>query len=104
MNPVIDIRGLTKSFSKTRALAGLDPYAGRTQATLATAYRKKPGKAHYLRCRLELTGDGWHAHLTRESQGSHVLTSMLGAEALAVIPAETEEIAAAEQVEVELLR
>jgi molybdopterin molybdotransferase len=87
-----------------RALAGLDPNAGRTQATLATAYRKKPGKAHYLRCRLELTDDGRRAHLTRESQGSHVLTSMLGADALAVMPAEAEEVAAGEQVEVQLLR
>ena len=86
-----------------RALTGLDPNAGRTRATLATAYRKKPGKAHYLRCRLELTEDGWRAHLTRESQGSHVLTSMLAADALAAIPAECEEIAAGEQVEVELL-
>jgi molybdopterin molybdotransferase len=86
------------------ALTGLDPAASRTQATLATAYRKKPGKAHYLRCRLELTEAGWRAHLTRERQGSHVLTSMLGADALAVIPADREEIAAGEPVEVELLR
>jgi molybdopterin molybdotransferase len=87
-----------------RALTGLDPTASRTRATLATTYRKKPGKAHYLRCRLELTDEGWRAHLTRESQGSHVLTSMLGADALAVIPANTEEIAAGEQIEVEQLR
>ncbi|HWC47811.1 MAG TPA: gephyrin-like molybdotransferase Glp [Solirubrobacterales bacterium] len=86
------------------ALTGLDPYAGRTRATLATAYRKRPGKAHYLRCRLELTEDGWRAQLTREAQGSHVLTSMLGADALAFMPAAAEEIAAGEQVEVELLR
>jgi molybdopterin molybdotransferase len=87
-----------------RALTGLDPAAGRTRATLVTAYRKKPGKAHYLRCRLELADSGWRAHLTRERQGSHVLTSMLGADALAVIPADREEIAAGEQVEVEPLR
>ncbi|MFL5899558.1 MAG: gephyrin-like molybdotransferase Glp [Solirubrobacterales bacterium] len=87
-----------------RALIGLEPRAGRTEAILATAYRKKPGKAHFLRCRLELTDQGWRAHLTRESQGSHVLTSMLGADALAVIPAEAEEVAAGERVEVELLR
>jgi molybdopterin molybdotransferase len=86
-----------------RALTGLDPNVGRTHATLATAYRKKPGKAHYLRCRLELADEGWRARLTRETQGSHVLTSMLAADALAVIPAEREEIAAGEQVEVELL-
>jgi molybdopterin molybdotransferase len=87
-----------------RAMTGLDPHGGRTHATLAAAYRKKPGKAHYLRCRLELTDDGWRALLTRERQGSHVLTSMLAADALAVIPAEREEIAAGERIEVELLR
>jgi len=87
-----------------RALTGLDPHADRTGATLATAYRKKPGKAHYLRCRLELTDQGWRAHLTRERQSSHVLTSMLGADALAVMPADREEIAAGESVEIELLR
>ncbi|HET7454219.1 MAG TPA: gephyrin-like molybdotransferase Glp [Solirubrobacterales bacterium] len=86
-----------------RALAGLDPDAGRTRATLATAHRKLPGKAQYLRCRLELTDHGWRAHLTRERQGSHVLTSMLAADALAVIPADREEIAAGERVEVEVL-
>ena len=87
-----------------RALTGLDPDAARTLATLATTYRKRPGKAHYLRCRLQLTDQGWLAHLTRERQGSHVLTSMLASNALAVIPADREEIAAGEPVEVELLR
>lgn len=86
------------------ALVGLDPNVGRTRAALATSYRKKPGKAHVLRCRLELTDRGRRAHLTRESQGSHVLTSMLGADALAEIPADAEEVAAGEQVEVDLLR
>lgn len=86
-----------------RAMQGLDPLLGRTRAALTTTYRKKPGKTHYLRCRLELADEGWRAHLTRESQGSHVLTSMLGAEALAVIPAEREEVAAGEQIEIELL-
>ncbi|HET8567049.1 MAG TPA: gephyrin-like molybdotransferase Glp [Solirubrobacterales bacterium] len=87
-----------------RALLGLEPGAGRTHASLATAYRKKPGKAHYLRCRLELVEEGWRAHLTRERQGSHVLSSMLGADALAVIPAEVAEVGAGDRVEVELLR
>jgi molybdopterin molybdotransferase len=87
-----------------RAMSGLDPRGARAEATLATAYRKKPGKAHYLRCRLELTDSGWRVHLTRDAQGSHVLTSMLAADALAVIPADGEEIPAGEPVEVELLR
>jgi molybdopterin molybdotransferase len=87
-----------------RAMQGLEPIPGSTYAVLATTYRKKPGKAHYLRCQLELTDTGWRAHLTRESQGSHVLTSMLGADALAVIPVDAEAITAGEQVEVEMLR
>jgi molybdopterin molybdotransferase len=87
-----------------RAMVGLDPDARRTRAVLATTYRKKPGKAQYLRCRLELSEQGWRAHLTREAQGSHVLTSMLDADALALIPAERGEVAAGEQVTIELLR
>jgi molybdopterin molybdotransferase len=87
-----------------RAMTGLPPHPARTRATLAEGYRKRPGKAHFLRCGLELVERGWRAHLTRGRQGSHVLTSMLGADALAVIPADREEIAAGEEVEVELLR
>ncbi|HET7591095.1 MAG TPA: gephyrin-like molybdotransferase Glp [Solirubrobacterales bacterium] len=87
-----------------RAMQGLDPTATRTRATLATAYRKRPGKAHLLRCRLELVDEGWRAHLTRDSQGSHVLTSMLGADAMAEIPLDAEEIEPGERIGVELLR
>ena len=52
---------------------------------------------------LRLADDGWHADLTRGDQRSHVLTSMLGAEALALIPAERETVPAGERVAVELL-
>ena len=45
-------------------------------------YPKRPGRAHVVRCRLEARDDGWHVRPTKD-QGSHVLTSMLGAEALA---------------------
>jgi molybdopterin molybdotransferase len=85
-----------------RAMLGLAPISGRTRAALAAPYRKKAGKAHYARCSLELTEQGWCAHLTRASQGSHVLTSMLGADALAAIPADREEIAEGEEIEVEM--
>jgi len=85
-----------------RALIGLDPNTGRTQATLATTYRKKPGKAHFLRCRLELVDSGWRAHLTRETQGSHILTSMLSADALAEIPPDADVVPTEAQVAVEI--
>ncbi|HET7120878.1 MAG TPA: gephyrin-like molybdotransferase Glp [Solirubrobacterales bacterium] len=87
-----------------RALVGLPPLSATTCATLAEPYLKKPGKAHYARCRLELTAAGWRAHLTHSNQGSHILTSMLGADALAAVPADRQELAAGELVEVELLR
>lgn len=86
-----------------RTLAGEDPGRDRTAAVLDTEYEKGPGRTHAVRVRLSLADDGWHAELTRTAQGSHVLTSMLGADALAVIPAEHESVAAGETVQVELL-
>jgi molybdopterin molybdotransferase len=86
-----------------RALAGEDPSRDRATAVLDSDYEKGPGRTHAIRVRLELGDDGWHADLTRGAQGSHVLTSMLGADALAVIPAQHESVAAGETVSVELL-
>jgi molybdopterin molybdotransferase len=74
----------------------------RIRATLAERYKKPPGRLHAVRCTLELRDDGWHARPTGP-QGSHVLTSMLGAEALAMIEAERGDVEAGETVEVELL-
>ncbi len=86
------------------ALVGLDPDAQRVPATLAAAYEKSAGKAHFIRCRIETGASGRVAHLTRREQGSHLLTSMLDADALAEIPLAAERLAAGERVEVELLR
>jgi molybdopterin molybdotransferase len=84
------------------ALQGAVLERQRTVAALDTDYSKRPGRAHAVRCTLELREDGWHARPTGE-QGSHILTSMLGADALALIPAESGSLAAGERVEVELL-
>jgi molybdopterin molybdotransferase len=87
-----------------RAMLGADPRSSpSTTAILDSPYPKKPGRAHLVRCRLELREDGWHATPTGE-QGSHVLTSMLGADALAILPTESGDVAAGERVEIELLR
>lgn len=85
------------------AACGHDPEQTRATMPLAEAYAKPPGRAHYLRCRLEPGPGGLRAVLTRERQGSHVLSSMLGAECLAVIPAAIAGVAAGEPVEVLLL-
>lgn len=86
-----------------RKLAGEDPARDRTSAVLDSDYEKGPGRTHAIRVGLTLGEDGWHAQPTKGAQGSHVLTSMLGADALAVIPAENESVAAGETVQVELL-
>jgi molybdopterin molybdotransferase len=86
-----------------RELVGLDPFSARTTAVLDQAYEKSRGRAHAVRVTLRLAGDGWHAALTRPEQASHILTSMLGADALAIVSAESEGVAVGESVEVELI-
>ena len=60
------------------------------------------GRVEAVRCRLELREVGWLA-LPAEHQGSHVLTSMLGADCLALIPSGSGTVRAGERVEVVLL-
>jgi molybdopterin molybdotransferase len=84
------------------AMAGGDPATRRVTARLGAAYEKPTDRAHAVRCRLELDDRGWVAWpLPR--QGSHVLTSMLAADALALVPTEIASLAAGDTVEVELL-
>jgi molybdopterin molybdotransferase len=85
------------------AMQAADPDPRRASAVLDRKYPKQPGRAHAVRCTLELREDGWHARPTRPEQASHVLTSMLGAKALAMIPAASGTVAAGERVEIELL-
>jgi molybdopterin molybdotransferase len=74
----------------------------RTTAILDSDYAKAPGRTHAVRCRLTAAADGLHATPTG-AQGSHVLTSMLGADALAMIPTESGDVPAGERVVVEPL-
>jgi molybdopterin molybdotransferase len=84
------------------ALAGGDPRGRRVVARLGADYAKPVDRAHAVRCSLELDEGGWVATpLSR--QGSHVLTSMLAADCLALIPTESSGLATGETVEVELL-
>jgi molybdopterin molybdotransferase len=83
-------------------LGGGRPQRRRTTAVLDRAYEKTPGRAHAIRCRIELREDGWHVD-PFERQGSHVLTSMLGAGALAIIPAASARVPAGSRVAIELL-
>ncbi|MGI8726650.1 MAG: molybdopterin molybdotransferase MoeA [Solirubrobacterales bacterium] len=86
-----------------RVMQGSDPGIDRVGARLAEAYEKPGDRAHAVRCRLELDERGWTAH-PAPRQGSHVLTSMVGIDGLAIVPAEVERVAAGETVEVELVK
>ena len=55
-----------------------------------------------MRCTLTAGDDGWHVRPTK-AQGSHVLTSMVGVEALAYLEVERGDVSAGETVEVEIL-
>ena len=74
----------------------------RAPAVMDVDYAKRPGRAHVVRCTLDVRADGLHVRPTK-AQGSHVLTSMLGADALAHLEVERGDVRAGERVEVELL-
>jgi len=84
------------------AQVGLPDDRLRATAILDEPYPKLPGRAHAVRCRLTLGDDGWHVRPTKE-QDSHVLSSMIGADCLALIPADAETIEAGSRVAIELL-
>jgi molybdopterin molybdotransferase len=86
-----------------RALSGLPSLPPRATAVIDRDYEKPAGRAHAVRCSVREGEDGWHAE-PRGPQGSHVLTSMLGADALAIIPSGSEGVRAGERVEIEWLR
>jgi molybdopterin molybdotransferase len=60
------------------------------------------GRTRIVRCRTTLHDDGWHVRPTT-SQESHILSSMLGVDALALVPADRDRIASGEAVEIELV-
>jgi molybdopterin molybdotransferase len=74
----------------------------RFSAVLDRDYEKPAGRAHAVRCRLRAQDDGWHAEPTG-AQGSHILTSMLGADALAIVARNVTAVRAGERVAIEPL-
>lgn len=84
------------------ALSGSAPEHVRTTAALAESCERLTTRLQAVRCRLELREDGWRAHATGP-QSSHILTSMVGADALALIGAGEGFAPAGERVTVELL-
>lgn len=85
-----------------RALQGADPMPRTASAVLDEPLRRNPRRQQAVRCALSVRDDGWHA-VSTGPQGSHVLTSMLGADALAFVPRGEGEIAAGQRIHIELL-
>ena len=85
-------------------LQGLTDYQQPTVlARLAQPIECKDGRRHYLRVRLMKTTAGLEAELTGD-QGSGIVTSLVQADGLAVIPEDCDHLAAGSTVEVLLLR
>lgn len=84
------------------AMAGGEPTARRVSARLGADYEKPTDRAHAVRCRLT-TDEHGRVATPLPRQGSNVLTSMVAADGLALVPTETATLAAGSTVEVELL-
>ena len=103
-NPVSAV--VTFSLFVRPALAALQ---GRTEepllepeAVLATAVRRNPDREQAMRVRLERR-DGKLVAIPNGPQGSHIVTSLLGADALAFVPAGEGELEAGAAVALERL-
>jgi len=83
-------------------MQGAPPDDRRAHAVFEGDYRKRPGRAHVLRCTLSARDDGWHVRPTK-AQGSHVLTSMVGARALAYLEVDRGDVHAGERVQIEIV-
>lgn len=81
------------------ALGGADPGTPRERRRLTTAIPRHEGRDECVRVHLE----GEDAATPTGPQASHVLTSMLGADALAIVPRGEGELPAGSEVEVERL-
>jgi molybdopterin molybdotransferase len=84
------------------ALGGGEPGGRRATARLGADYAKPTDRAHAVRCRLE-SDEGGRVAWPLPRQGSHVLTSMLAADCLALIPTASAGARAGDTVEIELL-
>jgi len=85
-----------------RALQGRSPDAATATVTLDEPIERHPVREQAVRVRLRRTANGLRATSTGP-QGSHMLTSMLGADALARVAAGEGALPAGATVEVELL-
>jgi molybdopterin molybdotransferase len=80
-----------------------DARAPRTlTAVLDEPYRKSPGRTHVVRLRARVEAGRLHVRPSGD-QASHRLTSMLGVDALAILPTDAGDVAAGSEIEVRLV-
>jgi molybdopterin molybdotransferase len=84
-------------------MQGADPGLRSIVARLRSAYTKVRGRAEAIRVAVAAGAAGWEIEPTGP-QGSHVLTSMLGADGLAFAGSDLVELEAGTELRVELLR
>ena len=102
-NPVSALMGF-----RLFVVPALDAMLGRSgefhpvRATADEPLEGAVGRTTVIRCRTTLQDDGWHVRPTK-SQDSHILTSMLGVDALALVPEDRDGIGAGEPVEIEFV-
>jgi molybdopterin molybdotransferase len=88
------------------ALRKMQGFAGWSRPTVVARLnqpiRRKDGRRHYLRVRLHETETGTEATLTGD-QGSGILTSLVQADGLAVIPEDADHLHAGSEVQVIML-
>jgi molybdopterin molybdotransferase len=103
-NPVSAV--VTFSLFVAPALAAMQggpaPRPPHGQATLGIAVKRNPRRDQAVRVRLEL-GPGGLTAFPNGAQGSHILTSLVGADALAMIPAGDGQVLAGSTVALEAL-
>ena len=72
------------------------------EAVLKEEIRKKPGNRHFMRARVSLEGNRYVV-TTTGPQGSGILSSMVEANGLVIVPEEKTEIKAGERIRVQIL-
>jgi molybdopterin molybdotransferase len=80
---------------------GTHIYKEQITAVCGQAIAKLPGKAQFLRARVEWREGAYHAVLTGP-QGSGILTSMVQADGLMILPEESDDVRPGDPVQVEL--
>src|SRR5918992_652269 len=73
------------------------------RAVLTSAIEKRPGRMHFVRVVLEAGAEGWTATPTGP-QGSHIQSSLIGSHGVARFPRDATQLAAGEEVIVEVWR